>query len=153
MNDREGCIERLPIKEEPAVNQQEPARVFDTLSLNEKPKATTGQLQRKQNETTELPFWLDREAWDGFEDLRRKLKKPLTERARKLAIEELRKLREQGNDPTVVLNQSVMQGWLGLFPVRKEETKPWQRPNEIIPFKAVNALEKQQRQMEQGGAA
>lgn len=66
-----------------------------------------------------LPGWLPREEWDGFVEMRKKGKTPLTERAFNLAISELDKLRSQGQDPATVLNQSVMNGWKGLFPVKQ----------------------------------
>ncbi len=64
-----------------------------------------------------LPDWVDSEAWQGFEEMRRKERHPLTDRARKLAITDLEKLRASGNDPVDVLNQSTLKGWRGLFAV------------------------------------
>lgn len=66
-----------------------------------------------------LPDWLPREEWEGFVEMRKKAKSPLTPRAINLAISELEKLRAQGQDPGAVLNQTVMNGWKGLFPVKQ----------------------------------
>lgn len=63
----------------------------------------------------EIPDWVPIEAWAGFEDMRKRIKKPLTPRARSLAIAELEKLREAGNDPGAVLDRSVLNSWQGLF--------------------------------------
>jgi uncharacterized protein YdaU (DUF1376 family) len=62
-----------------------------------------------------LPDWVDSEAWQGFEEMRKKERHPLTDRARKLAIADLEKLVASGNDPVDVLNQSTLRGWRGLF--------------------------------------
>lgn len=55
------------------------------------------------------------EAWDGWIEQR---KKAPTERALKLAISTLTKLKAEGHDPDEVLNQSTMNGWTGLFPLK-----------------------------------
>lgn len=66
-----------------------------------------------------LPEWLDRAAWDAFVAFRRK-KAPLTDRAAELAIAELAKLRDQGHDPARVIDQSILNGWRGLFAPKGE---------------------------------
>jgi hypothetical protein len=71
-----------------------------------------------------LPDWLDKEAWEGFCQMRRAMKRvPFTDRAQKLIIRELDTLKAQGYDPGAVLDQSVMNGWRGVFPVRGQEPK------------------------------
>lgn len=66
----------------------------------------------------ELPSWINEEDWNGFVEMRKKIKAPLTERAKKMALESLRKLRESGQDPNLVLQQSEFNDWKGLFPVK-----------------------------------
>lgn len=69
-----------------------------------------------------LPDWIPQEAWNGWVEMRKEvLKKPLkTDRAITLAINTLTRLRDEGNDPAAVLDQSTFQGWQGLFAVRVE---------------------------------
>jgi hypothetical protein len=65
-----------------------------------------------------LPEWVPLDAWAGYVDMRKKIKKPLaTDRAVTLAINTLDKLREQGQDVAAVLDQSTMNSWQGLFAV------------------------------------
>ena len=66
-----------------------------------------------------FPDWWPVEAWDGFVAMR-KAKAPLTPYAIKLAIIKLSKLKAAGEDPTTVLDQSTLQSWKGLFPVRPD---------------------------------
>ena len=70
-----------------------------------------------------LPDYLDREVWNGYEEMRRKIRKPLTDRARSLAIAELARLRTQGCDPDAVLNQSILNSWQGLFELKSNGAK------------------------------
>lgn len=67
-----------------------------------------------------LPDWIPSDAWAGYQEMRKKIKKPMTDRAVSLAIGTLEKLRAEGNDPGAVLDQSTLNSWQGLFPIRVE---------------------------------
>jgi uncharacterized protein YdaU (DUF1376 family) len=67
-----------------------------------------------------LPDWIHREAWDGFEEMRNKLRKPMTDRARGMVVKQLEKLRAAGNDVTACLNQSTMKDWTDVYPVKAD---------------------------------
>lgn len=54
--------------------------------------------------------------WEAFEDMRRRIKKPMTDKARTLAVERLRKLADDGWPPGDVLNHSTLNNYQGLFP-------------------------------------
>lgn len=69
----------------------------------------------------ELPDWLEREAWEDFVRFRKMVKKPMTERAMKRAINKLSKMREDGEDPVKVLDQSVDAGWTDLYAVKERD--------------------------------
>lgn len=65
----------------------------------------------------DLPDWVDPEAWAGWVEMRKKIKAPLTKRAVTLNLNKLEKLRDDGENPTAVLDQSTERAWRGLFPV------------------------------------
>jgi hypothetical protein len=67
-----------------------------------------------------LPEWVPEAAWNGFVEMRKKLRNPLTDRAKELAIAKLYKLKVEGHDPEKVLDQSTMNGWKGLFELKGE---------------------------------
>lgn len=71
----------------------------------------------------QLPAWLHdcEEAWNGWVEMRRKIKKPLTERAQRMAIRKLEELKQEGHDPRSVLEQSEFRCWAGLFPAYGEK--------------------------------
>lgn len=64
---------------------------------------------------TEIPDWMPVDAWRGF--CRHRGSK-FTAAAQALAIRKLDEYRTAGMDPEAVLNQSVMNGWKGLFALK-----------------------------------
>lgn len=68
-----------------------------------------------------LPGWIPSDSWSAFVEMRLRIRKPMTDRAKELACMELERLKAQGQDPTAVLNQSVMNSWQGLFPLKGGE--------------------------------
>lgn len=71
----------------------------------------------------ELPEWVDRTTWEDFEFMRNKLRKPLTDAARRLAVKKLLQIWQQhGHAPKEVLEQSILNGWQGLWPVCQGRT-------------------------------
>lgn len=63
-----------------------------------------------------LPEWVPVQEWKDYKEMRRRIKRPLTERGEQLAVSRLGKLRGEGNDPKAVLEQSVFNSWQGLYP-------------------------------------
>jgi DNA-binding transcriptional ArsR family regulator len=66
-----------------------------------------------------VPDWMDRSLWQQFLEHRRFIKAPMTEVAKRRAITTLAKLRDEGHEPEAVLNQSIVNGWKGVFPVKQ----------------------------------
>lgn len=69
-----------------------------------------------------LPDWVDKDAWSAFEDMRKVIRKPMTDYARSLLIDKLSDLMAKGQSPVDVLNQSTLHSWQGIFPVKNNET-------------------------------
>lgn len=72
--------------------------------------------EEKEKRGFVLPDWVSSDAWSAFEDSRKKLRKPLTDRARQLAVAELQRLRDQGHDPIAVIESAVLHGWQTFYP-------------------------------------
>jgi hypothetical protein len=66
-----------------------------------------------------LPDWVDKDAWDGFEEMRKKKRAPMTDRAREGIIHDLEKLCPVGDSGAAVLDQSTKKCWSGVFPLSK----------------------------------
>ena len=76
---------------------------------------TKNNLNRKK---IEYPEWLDRDVWGEFVEHRKEIKKPLSPRAERLAINTLNKLRLEESQRSII-ERSIVNRWAGLFPDRK----------------------------------
>ena len=68
-----------------------------------------------------IPDWVNKETWEAFLEMRKKKKAIPTEKAIELLIKELEKLKDAGNDPNEVLDQSIMRNYTGVFPVNEKK--------------------------------
>jgi hypothetical protein len=62
--------------------------------------------------------WIPAEAWAGFVDMRMKMREPLTDRAVTLIVKELDRLRADGHDVGMVLDQSTRNNWRDVYPLK-----------------------------------
>jgi hypothetical protein len=67
-----------------------------------------------------IPDEIRPEVWEAFEKHRKKLRKPMTDEAKRLIVLECRKL---GGDPNALLEQSIRRGWLDVFPLKDDAGK------------------------------
>ena len=85
-----------------------------------------------------LPEWIDKKIWDNYLESRKKLKVPPTENAKGLLVKELERLKDDGDDPNEVLNQSIMKSWRGVFPLKKNYSA--QKESLDIPIKGLTIV-------------
>lgn len=61
-----------------------------------------------------------------FITFRKKIKKPMTDHAVKLMLSKLNKLSSDTDEQVEILNQSILNGWQGIYPLKQEEKKSGQ---------------------------
>jgi uncharacterized protein YdaU (DUF1376 family) len=66
-----------------------------------------------------LPSWLPRQAWEEYLAHRRAKRARLTPHGVALCLKKLDTLRQQGHDPRAVIDQSIANGWTGLFEIKR----------------------------------
>lgn len=71
-----------------------------------------------------LPDWISNDSFEAFIEHRKKLKAPMTHLAQTRLVAELSRLREDGNEPHAVLDQSILNGWKGVFPLKQQAGAP-----------------------------
>jgi len=66
------------------------------------------------------PSFLNENIWNEFLEHRKSMKSPMTELAQRKAFKVLEKLKEEGQDVEQVVNNSIVNGWKGLFPIKEK---------------------------------
>jgi len=91
-------------------NPQEPSVILN------QPKKKSARLTALP---VEVPAWLPADAWADWCHYRRG--KQWTQKAAELSVRKLAELRAEGHDPKAVIEQSIANGWRGLFPVKASQ--------------------------------
>ena len=114
--------------QETKVSSQETLLYIEETTLNNlkqyraQKTAPVGSKKKRPKEILILPEWLTESAWSDFIEFRKSIpRSPFNLQAQKLALRKLEELREQGHDPTEVINQSILNGWKGLFPLKQDQ--------------------------------
>jgi hypothetical protein len=96
-------------------NPDEPVKV--KVKVKDKVKDIEEKNIKKENLV--LPRWINQRDWDDFCEIRKAAKKPLSDISISRIIEKLKKFNEQGQDVSEILNQSIMNNWAGVFPLKQ----------------------------------
>ena len=134
----EGCLERLPNIEEPAVKPEEESAaaqpvekilVFDPeyqLTPPAKPKLVKGgsKAEKAKDASFVLPDWIPEELWRDYLAICSKPGKAIKPETLAAKVRKLEKLRNHGSDPSAVLERSIERGWVGLFEIPIDERGP-----------------------------
>lgn len=69
-----------------------------------------------------LPDWIPLETWTAFLEMRKRIKKPATEFAKKLIVGKLEKFKSQGQDVVAILEKSITSGWQDVFEIKENKS-------------------------------
>lgn len=109
----------------PKANKQEPINpvgfqpvpsgipVATQVKPNQEP--ITKNQEPKKQPTVDLPVWLPKEKWEAFVQMRKQLKKPMTDYAIKLMVDKFVRLREAGHNVGELLDKTITNGWLDVY--------------------------------------
>jgi len=92
----------------------------------------------------EYPSWLNLDSWKEYKQHRKEIKSPLSELAEKKALKKLKSLIDNGFDQTDVVDQSIENGWKGLFEI-KNSYKKKKRYEDIEPTTYAQAQDLERR--------
>ena len=77
-------------------------------------------INKKPEIINQLPDWLNKEVWSNWTEYRKEKKQRLTSRSIVLQLKELEKNKETHKE---IIEQSIKNGWTGLFPLRETANK------------------------------
>lgn len=63
------------------------------------------------------------EALEAYEEMRKKIRKPLTAKAKQMVLKKLEKMAPDEETQIAILNQSTMNSWQGIFPLAEQKQK------------------------------
>lgn len=110
---------RKPVAQASEVNSTGNATVTKNDNKGEERKGE----ERKEPQKAQRyapPAWVPSQPWHEFEEMRKKLRKPMTDKAMELIVSELETLKTQGFDPSDVLLQSVRKSWQDVYPIKAQ---------------------------------
>lgn len=115
---RDKCDNSPPLSLPPSFPPYPPNNPPPTHPHVGKPARVRGS---KRDEVFVLPADIPQAEWDAFVEMRRMTKHPMTDHAKRLAINDLRTiLAKHGHPFADVLNQSTLNNWRGLFALKEE---------------------------------
>lgn len=103
------------IKDIPPVHQMHETPAPDAPNTSKIHQLTTKYIRR------ELPECIPVDAWNGWVEMRKQRKKPLTDRAYNQAIDKLVAFKDKGQNITEVLDRSTMNGWTDLYEIKEQK--------------------------------
>ena len=74
--------------------------------------------EAKKQEAFEIPSFINPEIWKDFEAMRKQVKRPMSERAKKLIVSKLQKLGE--DKANEILEQSIVNCWQDVYPLKTD---------------------------------
>ena len=102
-------------------------------------KTSTKVIKPPEEKETNIPDWIPKEPWEEFMKVREKLKAKNTDYAKKVLINSLAKMKEQGHCPTDIINTSILNSWKGVFAPNNTN----QKNNQPKPTKTKEEAKKQ----------
>jgi hypothetical protein len=65
-----------------------------------------------------LPDWIEKETWDAFVQMRKRIGKPPTDYAKNLIVAKLERFKANGQDIKAVLEKSITSSWQDVFEIK-----------------------------------
>ena len=82
--------------------------------------ATSSSCTKVHIEEKALPDWLPKDLWNDFIEHRKKLRKPMTDKAEELLLKKVAWLKDKGHNPKHVLMTAIERGWLSVFEPKEQ---------------------------------
>jgi len=100
------------------------------VNLEDKQKPTPSSTSSSASSSTKkekvanalvLPDWMPLETWEAFLAMRKKIKKPATDKAIELLVSKLERYKANGQDIQAVLEKSITSSWQDVFEIKERQ--------------------------------
>jgi len=100
------------------------------VSATETPQSKVKETKVNNNKEKKGDIFL--KAWKDFKEMRKKIKKPMTDKAEEMLLNNLDKLTKDKVEQVAILNQSVFHCWQGVFPLKDRPADSEAQPKHIM---------------------
>lgn len=105
--------------------QRNKQRVNNDRTTTEQRLNTIQECKNDKNVKNERNIYIGLDkAVNDFVEYRKKIKKPMTDRAVELMVKKLDSMAQSEDEKIAILEQSILNGWQGIFPLKNKEDKP-----------------------------
>ena len=115
-------VENPPVDNPPMENPEVEVPTMENQGQLNTKESSTKKTKTKESRTKYIAFFpLDEKLNQAFKDYveyRKKSRKPMTEKAIDLAIKKLDSMTNDNDEKINIINQSILNGWTGLFPLK-----------------------------------
>lgn len=94
-----------------------PTNNHNPLTITHKPKK-----EKVAVAPSVWPEWIPLETWYAFLEMRKKMKKPPTEKAVELLLAKLKKFKDAGQDVQAILEKSITSNWQDVFEIKENKS-------------------------------
>lgn len=119
------------VSEKPNVNVNENVNVNDNVKKKKDKKESVPPVRYSENDK------LDKAIHD-YINHRKKVKAPMTDHAVELMINKLDSWADNDEDKIKILEQSIFNGWKGIFPLNEQENRKTESPPAVKPTRFTN---------------
>lgn len=108
-------------KRQLTLNSQNKYLLSNCLARVEERRGVESRIEEnKEIKKTDIPEWIKPEIWDRWEKYRKDIRKKLTPLTVK---QQIKFLTEHKEDYETIINNSIQNGWTGLFPIKSNNKK------------------------------
>jgi uncharacterized protein YdaU (DUF1376 family) len=115
------AVERETKRKQNSTNREqvvnEPPPNHKPITINQEPKK-----EKVAIAPSVWPEWMPLETWYAFLEMRKKIKKPPTEKAVELLVAKLKKFKDAGQDIQSVLEKSITSNWQDVFEIKENKS-------------------------------
>ena len=76
--------------------------------------------EKEKKDSIEIPDWIPLEDWNDFVAMRKQIKKPMTDRAKRIVLGKLADMKNRGVDVSVALQNSIANNWQNIYEPKVE---------------------------------
>lgn len=121
--------------------------LFEGIPSELKDPIRPTQKEKQAKEKFVLPDWIPLPEWNGWIEMRQKMRKPATELAQRYAVEDLQVLRINGENIKEIMRKAIVKNWLSFYAIGSNGTNHQAPPEDALARERRKEAERKQNGM------